>query len=641
MKITGSAPTECKAIEGIEREALTGFISDVRNSTYASQPGFPVWAENSWRLDTFAKHSSSISRPAIVDFTTATNGQPLTPDWIEFSKAVIVLKLRNANKSGGLAVSTIRGYSQRLRNFAEHAERNGAEDITQVTQRIAQSFITAHNGATNSKSLITEISNFLKPYGISTIFIVARLKFGRANQRISPSSVKPVSWDNIVALAAAYQMLEPSHSDLSAKRTDFDFMRVYTMMANLLAVSPSRSAELWRLPAHCRVIAEPANSLNFKVDGNENLDFKFGLVWHPVKGGKPLIKPIPTAMQKVANRCIEILESYSDSPRKTAKFIIDNPGVLPIPESLKDIEQCRKTGVIHLSQLKRLMGYYGESWNSFRPWRMFQRTRKTRKKTGNDKTVQTTTFCFETFEIEWWELFKENFRKSFKNDWPYVVNDPSCKLRADDFLLLHYDNQFFPQASYRSKLFFQSTNVNTMGALLKTSKNALIVSLWERLGIKLSDGSAPSLATHQLRHFLNTMAQRAGVPEPIIALWSGRASISQNLTYDHRTDAEKARQHGYHITDYDEMQVDDLLARQVDQAFTGTIALPSIEVLSERDEGIKELARRRLVSISPIGFCLGNLRDEPCPHAVNCLNCARLVVCKGAEKAKVLIVTEN
>lgn len=194
------------------------------------------------------------------------------------------------------------------------------------------------------------------------------------------------------------------------------------------------------------------------------------------------------------------------------------------------------------------------------------------------------------------------------------MNTQTYKLQADRALLLVYEGQINPTARYQSKLFLETPSEKGLINLLGTSAGR--ETLFQRLDICLPDGSHPSIQTHDLRHFLNTMAQRAGIPEPVIAMWSGRRNIAQNAVYDHRTDAERLRAHGYQVADYDEAQTDDLLARQVSQAFDGTVAPPSIEVLSAREASARELNRRLMVSITQFGFCVGDLKSDPCPHAM-------------------------
>lgn len=317
---------------------------------------------------------------------------------------------------------------------------------------------------------------------------------------------------------------------------------------------------------------------------------------------------------------------------------MDNPGVIPIAEEVAHLRACRDIGTISSEQLKDLFGLPGDKHiSTHKPWwTNFPLTMATRRQRGRGgKIKRENHYCFRTLEAEWWQLFQEKWKDAFGADWPYAVNSETYKLEADRALLMEFEGQIDPRYTYRNKLFLVTpTDKNIHKLLVKNSSQA---TLFERLDICLPDGSCPSIQTHDLRHFLNTMAQRAGIPEPIIAMWSGRRNIAQNAVYDHRTDAERLRAHGYQVSDYDEAQADDLLTRQVGQAFQRTIALPSIEILSAMEASVRDLNRRLMISITQFGFCVGDLKSEPCPHAMNCLSCARLVVCRGAAKARALI----
>ncbi|WP_240357256.1 hypothetical protein [Pseudomonas hygromyciniae] len=72
-------------------------------------------------------------------------------------------------------------------------------------------------------------------------------------------------------------------------------------------------------------------------------------------------------------------------------------------------------------------------------------------------------------------------------------------------------------------------------------------SIWERNGYKNPDGTPISMGSHQVRHYLNTLAQRGSLGQLDIAKWSGRANIQQNATYNHMTadeHVEMAREAG-------------------------------------------------------------------------------------------------
>jgi integrase len=60
----------------------------------------------------------------------------------------------------------------------------------------------------------------------------------------------------------------------------------------------------------------------------------------------------------------------------------------------------------------------------------------------------------------------------------------------------------------------------------------------QEMGVGLTQDEIKNLTTHQPRHYLNTIAQKASVPQADIALWSGRKSLAQNAVYDHETAEE-------------------------------------------------------------------------------------------------------
>jgi hypothetical protein len=68
------------------------------------------------------------------------------------------------------------------------------------------------------------------------------------------------------------------------------------------------------------------------------------------------------------------------------------------------------------------------------------------------------------------------------------------------------------------------------------------VNIFDRYGYTDSDGHPLKLASHQIRHLLNTEAQRMGLSDEQIAHWSGRKDVRQNAIYDHRLEQERVDQ---------------------------------------------------------------------------------------------------
>ena len=133
-------------------------------------------------------------------------------------------------------------------------------------------------------------------------------------------------------------------------------------------------------------------------------------------------------------------------------------------------------------------------------------------------------------------------------------------------------------------------------------------SIFDTMGITLRDGSSPRINTHKPRHYLNTIANRAAVPQADIALWSGRTSVHQNSTYDHETAEE--------------------LAAKV-SALRNAGKLPAIPI---DDRSAFDLAQiKETAHTSEFGWCLQSLRQNPCELYGACLDCAYLVCVKGAQ----------
>lgn len=597
------------------------------------------WDAFRWDLNELTERSSPAEKKSVALIASLKAKKCFPRPWADLLRTLIVWCLEEKSDVGekwqsGSLIHTIK----RARHLIDHLLEDGtAGDVTEVSPAVIESYLTllTKNGDTSAFFVANGIIARFIERGVAPQLSSVKVTAPRRD-RNRPSNVQPSNWNEIVALGCAYQILRSPESP-EAKRNDFDFLRYYTMLATLLVCAPSRVSELWRSAADIVVLTNPLEHLGNGVpeDEVENLDFKLALVWHPIKRGRPVIKPIPGAMHEVAQDSVEILRSYGEEARLTARWIMENPGVMPIAEEVADLRACRDTGKITPQQLQRLFGLPKEKYiSSHPPWAYyFPRTIASRVQIGGGRG-RADYYCFHTLEAEWWELFQKKWKNAFGVDWPYTVNTETYKLKADRALLLIFEGQIDPNITYRNKLFLDTPKSSALTRLL--GKNDWH-SVFQRLGIRLPDGSYPLIQTHDLRHFLNTMAQRAGIPEPIIAMWSGRRHIAQNAVYDHRTDAERLRAHGYHVANYDEAQADDLLTRQVSQAFEGTIAPPSIEVLSATDVTVRDLNRLLMISITQFGFCVGDLKSDPCPHAMNCLNCARLIVCKGAKKAKSLI----
>ncbi|HBX1720224.1 TPA: hypothetical protein MHP85_20690, partial [Klebsiella quasipneumoniae subsp. similipneumoniae] len=141
------------------------------------------------------------------------------------------------------------------------------------------------------------------------------------------------------------------------------------------------------------------------------------------------------------------------------------------------------------------------------------------------------------------------------------------------------------------------------------------VNIFERYGYKNSDGSAIHFNTHQIRHLLNTIAQRNGLSQYEIAKWSGRVNVSQNRVYNHVEEEEILEKY------------ESLKALAKSNGTSSKISNPSLEN-SEHKAGAALLYPQTL-HITEFGYCTHDFVVSQCEKFRDCVNCSDQVCIKG------------
>ncbi len=154
----------------------------------------------------------------------------------------------------------------------------------------------------------------------------------------------------------------------------------------------------------------------------------------------------------------------------------------------------------------------------------------------------------------------------------------------------------------------------------KGKRQGQVLSVFERHGSTMADGSPMRCKSHGFRHWLNDMAQRGGMGQHLVARWSGRKEITQNGEYDHMSGVELAEQGRSLLADG---KVMGLLADVHDR-------LPPVERTSFRDSVIET------AHVTDLGMCDHNFFSSPCPEfsGDGCGSCEHLNVVKGEHKAR-------
>jgi hypothetical protein len=198
--------------------------------------------------------------------------------------------------------------------------------------------------------------------------------------------------------------------------------------------------------------------------------------------------------------------------------------------------------------------------------------------------------------------------KLLPRGFPFVNQE--IGLKYSDALLCHQRGlRNSSNATYRGAV--ELMGISDVLGLISAPKHK--VSIFERFGYVEKDGSPIRVRTHQLRHYLNTLAQGGGLSQLDIALWSGRANIHQNSVYDH-------------VSDRDALAVLDENTRD-DKHVLATLPARRKAVLIKRDEF--ERLQVKTAHTTEFGFCVHDFAMLPCQLHMDCLNCDEHLCLKG------------
>jgi hypothetical protein len=344
----------------------------------------------------------------------------------------------------------------------------------------------------------------------------------------------------------------------------------------LLHCAPQRINETVRLPVQCEV---------------ESVDLEmrpqYGLRLPGSKGFENSVRWIVPTMATVARKAIKNLSAVSEPARKIARWYEGNPSKVYLPEPL---EYLRMKELLISSEVSQVLF-------------------------GNDHAKNARDWCQR-------EKIKANHgRFSFKAIEAAVL----AKLPKD--FPYAQPGLLFSEALFICRRFEMDATLTTYACLIDYITSDQIAyrigngrgatnSIFGRLNLTEDDGSPIVIRSHQLRHYLNTLAQSNAASQIDIAMWSGRADIGQNRVYDHVTSESllsKAREIALHKNS---------------DVFGGDLNTKVIRIAVRRDEITGHL-KNKSAHITDYGMCTHEYSSSPCQVNYDCLNCNELVCVKG------------
>lgn len=378
------------------------------------------------------------------------------------------------------------------------------------------------------------------------------------------------------------EKLPPDHcleymAEMFVNDLKFPRDRFTTCIFGLLMCAPSRISEAQLLPVNC---------LHFEKDskGVEQV----GLRWWAGKGFGTDIKWIPTIFRDIAQEAVRRLTVLSEPGRLLAKYYEDKPGKFYRHEGCPDVDEDEP---LTLKQVEQALGLSSKNGSSVGVFFMKYEPYHALRAAGRPLTLA---------------FLNEYCRSQLPQGWPWLRKDLGIKY--SDALCCFRMHELRPDLNTSPvMLWVPDNNVFTDDLKVVAGRNKK--SIWQRHGYKNSDGSDIRLTSHQIRHFLNTAAQRGDLGQLDIAKWSGRANIHQNAVYNHMADDE-------YVAAARETGIGNGLVTKI--KVNAPVTFDDLQAVGEG-----------IAHVTEFGFCVHDYSMVPCQRHRDCLNCTEQVCVKG------------
>ena len=373
-------------------------------------------------------------------------------------------------------------------------------------------------------------------------------------------------------------------ADLFAQADDPE-SRYFSSILILLMATPSRISEVLRLSTDC---------IQWETD--EAGVQQMYLRWRAAKGKGAMKKWVVPIMQDVVQEAVQRLIDIGQPAREAARFAFENPGrFMRHPSCIADPEResacpllpeefCAAIGVNYVGRARKKDG--SQAWSQV-------------------KVEKGLTALIDQGATSYRDLANYVLQVYGGPHWPYIDEEKTVK--TWNALCLCRDYEFHKEFSVKY-FSWRLPSTNEVNARLSTEKG---LSLFDRMGLKSPEGTSVKLTTHQLRHWLSTMCERAGMDDFTLAQWAGRARVADNRHYDHRTPEERLEA----ARDIVPIEQPSLLER-----------FKARQPVSYQELGVD---RPGTAKATLYGMCVHDYAMTPCQKQRECMTCKEHVCIKG------------
>ncbi|MEE4454801.1 hypothetical protein [Novosphingobium resinovorum] len=551
------------------------------------------WKRPDWDVTNYCPfHSNNSHKKSIIYFTTHEGGTSksmagrtaLGEPFCSLMKAIVRTR-QEGNPQTGNPLSRIVNASRDLE--LELANRSFDPcllvpgDFSAAARRIAK----RATGTTKYRlgQALQLIADTIDEHGIAFVRLDWRNPFSRkANNGSRESAVAVKAREDKMPDEEILDALSSIWNEI-----DNDSDAVLMGCITLLHCAPWRIVEVLRLHKDCEVIEERAGPIRPGSGHHDKPLLRYGLRYFKEKSTEPDIKWIPTVMIDTAKSAIARIRDATEPARRVAQWLNRNPGRawLPGPDADPGTEY-------DLAQVASLVGVKdrgsANAWLRARDVPM--------RPVGLPSGKPGKRFLVTREAIEQALVLQQ---RSFDAG----PGEPALHDRL--FVSFRYAHAQGRQTSNcLVELVYDQQISDFLGG-----RQSVVRSGFDRI----LDQPQLKARTHQLRHWLNTLSQAAGLEQGLIARWSGRDDEAQNSEYDHLPPAMLA-EHARNLV---------AEGNAIGPLADIDLSLP----LADRDtyrETVIETAH-----VTDIGICLQSWITSPCPEYGACPTCEATAIIKG------------
>lgn len=369
--------------------------------------------------------------------------------------------------------------------------------------------------------------------------------------------------------------------------------QVATSYCALLMSNPSRAREL---------LAQPVDIL---VERFSEANGGLGLRWWPEKGGTPIVKPVLGPFEDVVRTAHKSLVDNSLKARIAAKWYEAHPKQMYLPEDCAHLRSKKLLSLDEINQIFHGAEFDANAYVSLALWLKNHGIKPIKRRKIGARSNHRNEYSFSELEASVVAALPKD-----------LLNRPAGRKYSEMLFLV--EGLAFRGAWSGVRVLFCLISYNSVRNVLGGGAKAGSKSIFDLYGHVNQDGSPININTHQFRHWLNTLAQLAGLSQIDIAMWSGRKNVVQNEVYNHITP---------------EQRLDRLRSQVGDKnlAVGALSTLPKVIPITRADYAAAKIPTAH---VTDFGYCIHDFAFEPCQLHRDCLSCNDHVCIKGDAAAE-------